>query len=79
MTIDVFNETETLTLFEVADILSVSILTVRRWHHDGLKAVKYGAKTVTTMNEVNAFLNSKKPPKSKNVKATIAEIQNLIK
>ena len=79
MTIDVFNDTDTLTLFEVADILSVSILTVRRWHHDGLKAVKYGAKTVTTMNEVNAFLNSKKPPKSKNVKATIAEIQNLIK
>jgi len=79
MTIDVFNDTDTLTLFEVADQLNVSILTVRRWHHDGLVAVKYGAKTVTTMNEVNVFLNSKKTPKSKNVKATLQDIQNLIK
>tara|TARA_Y100000310_G_C20464818_1_gene707105 strand:- start:607 stop:846 length:240 start_codon:yes stop_codon:yes gene_type:complete len=79
MTIDVFNDTDTLTLFEVADQLRVNILTVRRWHHDGLKAVKYGNRTVTTMDEVNAFLNSQKPAKTKKVAATVADIENLIK
>ena len=79
MTIDVFNEAETLTLDEVADQLDVCLLTVRKWTHEGLHAVKCGARTVTTMSEVNAFLNSKKPAKTKKVAATVADINNLIK
>ena len=77
--IDVFNKDETLTLNEVAERLTVCRLTVRRWQRDGLNVVKCGARTVTTMSEVNAFLNSEKPAKSKKVDATIAEIKNLIK
>jgi len=79
MTIDVFDETKTMTLREVADTLGVCLLTVRKWTHTGLRSVKCGAKTVTNMDEVNAFLNSKQPAKSKKVAATVAEIQNLIK
>tara|TARA_Y100000310_G_C20122933_1_gene552305 strand:- start:47 stop:286 length:240 start_codon:yes stop_codon:yes gene_type:complete len=79
MTIDVFNEVETLTIAEVAEQLDVCLLTVRKWTHEGLHAVKCGARTVTTMSEVNRFLNSKKPANTKKVAATVADIQNLIK
>lgn len=79
MAIDVFNEVETLTLEQVAEQLGVCQLTVRRWHKQGLHAIKCGGRTVTNMTAVNEFLNAKKPPVNKEVAATVDDIKNLIR
>ena len=77
--IDIFNTEETMSFKQVATQLNVCELTVRRWHKQGLHAVKCGQRTVTNMRAVNEFLNSKRSPKNKQVSSTVDAINTLIK